>query len=65
MTPITPAGYSPKQAAEILGVAPCTIYDWIWRGILPATKKGPKLWMIRKQDLDTFIAPIARKETSC
>lgn len=54
---VTPVGYSPKQAAQILGVTPGTIYEWIWKGILPARKKGPKLWMIRREDLETFTTP--------
>jgi excisionase family DNA binding protein len=35
--------YSVKQVAGILGIAPKTVYQRIWDGLLPAYKDGAKI----------------------
>jgi Helix-turn-helix domain len=50
----------PKRAAEILGVQPNRIYEYISDGRLPAEKRG-KLHFILIQDVESFKAnPIGR-----
>ncbi|MED1048762.1 helix-turn-helix domain-containing protein [Bacillus mycoides] len=50
-------GYSTKEAAEILNVAPSTVFTYIKSGKLPASKiekRGKKVYIIDKGDLETF-----------
>lgn len=50
-------GLSTKEAAEILNVAPSTIFTYIKSGKLPASrieKRGKQVYVISKEDLDTF-----------
>ena len=45
---------SPKQAAELLGVSPATIYDLISLGRIPAFKVGSKLRLRTTALLETL-----------
>ncbi|WP_259417845.1 helix-turn-helix domain-containing protein [Bacillus toyonensis] len=50
-------GYSTKEAAEILNVAPSTVFTYIKSGKLPAAKiekRGKEVYIIDKDDLETF-----------
>ncbi|MEK4710744.1 helix-turn-helix domain-containing protein [Bacillus sp. FSL R10-2780] len=50
-------GLSTKEAAEILNVAPSTIFTYIKSGKLPALKiekRGKEVYVIDKEDLETF-----------
>ncbi|MBU4533589.1 MAG: helix-turn-helix domain-containing protein [Firmicutes bacterium] len=47
--------FTPEEAAEYLKVTRRTIYNWLLSGRLPGQKLGPKLWRIRKQDLDAML----------
>ncbi|PFY35139.1 helix-turn-helix domain-containing protein, partial [Bacillus toyonensis] len=50
-------GYSTKEAAEILNVAPSTVFTYIKSGKLPASKiekRGKEVYIIDKDDLDIF-----------
>ncbi|MGE6599260.1 helix-turn-helix domain-containing protein [Bacillus proteolyticus] len=50
-------GYSTKEAAEILNVAPSTVFTYIKSGKLPASKiekRGKEVYNIDKDDLETF-----------
>ena len=47
---------TPAQVAEELQVTVVTVRRWIAIGELRATKAGPRRWMIRRSDLDEFLA---------
>ncbi|KFM95018.1 helix-turn-helix domain-containing protein [Bacillus clarus] len=50
-------GLSTKEAAELLNVAPSTIFTYIKSGKLPATmveKRGKKVYVIDEEDLEIF-----------
>ncbi|MGX5634655.1 helix-turn-helix domain-containing protein [Bacillus thuringiensis] len=50
-------GYSTKEAAEILNIAPSTVFTYINSGKLPASKiekRGKEVYIIDKDDLETF-----------
>ncbi|WP_433775067.1 helix-turn-helix domain-containing protein [Bacillus wiedmannii] len=50
-------GLSTKEAAEILNVAPSTVFTYIKSGKLPALKiekRGKEVYVIDKEDLETF-----------
>ncbi|MGG0721491.1 helix-turn-helix domain-containing protein [Bacillus mycoides] len=50
-------GLSTKEAAEILNVAPSTVFTYIKSGKLPASrieKRGKQVYVINKEDLETF-----------
>ncbi|MEY8350608.1 helix-turn-helix domain-containing protein [Bacillus cereus] len=50
-------GFSTKEAAEILNVAPSTVFTYIKSGKLPASKiekRGKEVYVIDKEDLETF-----------
>ncbi|WP_242243683.1 helix-turn-helix domain-containing protein [Bacillus cereus group sp. BfR-BA-01309] len=50
-------GYSTKEAAEILNVAPSTVFTYIKSEKLPASKiekRGKEVYIIDKDDLETF-----------
>ncbi|PEC18871.1 helix-turn-helix domain-containing protein [Bacillus cereus] len=50
-------GYSTKEVAEILNVAPSTVFTYIKSGKLPASKiekRGKEVYNIDKDDLETF-----------
>jgi len=50
--------FTPKEAAKHLKMSKSTIYAWIEAGILKATKRGPKLiWITREE--------ILAKEVEC
>ena len=44
-----------EQAAAELGVSPWSIYRLIERGVIPATRLGPKLLRIQRRRLEEFI----------
>ncbi|MES5896591.1 helix-turn-helix domain-containing protein [Bacillus cereus group sp. RP43] len=50
-------GLSTKEAAEILNVAPSTVFTYIKSGKLPASKiekRGKEVYVIDKEDLESF-----------
>jgi excisionase family DNA binding protein len=47
---------TPAQLAEELNVTDVTVRRWIDRGHLPAAKAGPRRWMIRRSDVNRFLA---------
>lgn len=60
ITPIATASasseyVSPARAAEIAGVRPATIREWVSRGHLPSHRAG-RLMRIRTEDLHAFLA---------
>jgi excisionase family DNA binding protein len=59
---------TPAQVAEELQVTVVTVRRWIASRELRATKAGPRRWMIRRSDLEAFLAaggqPAASVEVS-
>jgi excisionase family DNA binding protein len=51
---------TPAQVAEELQVTVVTVRRWINSGALAASKAGPRRWMVRRSDLDAFLAGSAR-----
>jgi excisionase family DNA binding protein len=47
---------TPAQVADELHVTVVTVRRWITTGQLPASKAGPRKWMVRRSDLDGFLA---------
>ena len=47
---------TPAQVAQELQVTVVTVRRWIANRELRATKAGPRRWMIRRSDLDEFMA---------
>ena len=47
---------TPAQVATDLHVTVVTVRRWIANGELRASKAGPRKWMIRRSDLDAFLA---------
>ena len=47
---------TPAEVAEELKVTDVTVRRWISTGELPASKAGPRRWMIRRVDLDRFLS---------
>lgn len=47
---------TPTQIAEELHVTVVTVRRWITNGQLRASKAGPGKWMVRRADLDAFLA---------
>lgn len=45
-----------REIAEVLRVHQRTVQRWISSSRLKATKVGPKIWRVCKQDLDNFLA---------
>ncbi|MBN3869666.1 helix-turn-helix domain-containing protein [Nostoc sp. JL33] len=43
------------EVAELLRVHQRTVQRWISSNNLKATKVGPRIWRIRKKDLDEFL----------
>lgn len=48
---------SPDEAAEELGVTTQTIYTYIKKGILPASKAGRKL-LIKREDIEAILREV-------
>lgn len=46
---------SPRQAAEYLGLAPITLYRWIWAGRLPAKRLPSGQLRIEPEELDKLL----------
>jgi excisionase family DNA binding protein len=47
---------TPAQVADELQVTDVTVRRWIANEELRARKAGPRRWMIRRSDLDRFLA---------
>ena len=47
---------TPSQVAAELHVTVVTVRRWITNGHLPASKAGPRKWMVRRSDLDAFLS---------
>jgi excisionase family DNA binding protein len=43
-----------QEVADIVRAAPNTVWTWVKRGQLPATRAG-KLWRVSKEDLSAFL----------
>ncbi|PFL06458.1 helix-turn-helix domain-containing protein [Bacillus thuringiensis] len=59
-------GYSTKEAAEILNVAPSTIFTYIKSGKLPATmvkKRGKQVYLIAEEELEIFMLDYEKTKT--
>jgi excisionase family DNA binding protein len=54
-----PSYLTPAQVAEELQVTVVTVRRWINSGALRASKAGPRRWMVRRSDLDAFLAAAA------
>ena len=52
------------EAARLLQVSQATIWRWIASGRLPAHRIGPRRIRIRREDLQTVIRPVERRETT-
>lgn len=48
---------SPDEAAEELGVTTQTIYTYIKKGVLPASKAGRKL-LIKREDIEAVLREV-------
>jgi excisionase family DNA binding protein len=46
---------TPSQLAEEMHVTVATVRRWIASGELRALKAGPRLWTIRRSDVDRFL----------
>lgn len=46
---------SPEEASVVIGVNKATIRRWAAEGIIPAKKRGPKLWAIPKWAVMEYI----------
>jgi excisionase family DNA binding protein len=55
---------TPAQVAEELQVTVVTVRRWINSDELRATKAGPRKWMIRRSDLNAFMAGGGQDRTS-
>lgn len=47
---------TPAQVADEMQVTVVTVRRWITSGELSASKAGPRRWMVRRSDLETFLA---------
>ncbi|MBJ8113759.1 helix-turn-helix domain-containing protein [Bacillus cereus group sp. N6] len=59
-------GYSTKEAAEILNVAPSTVFTYIKSGKLPATmveKRGKQIYLIDEEELEIFMLDYEKNKT--
>ena len=55
---------TPAQVADELQVTVVTVRRWIASRALRATKAGPRRWMVRRSDLDAFLAGGGREGPS-
>ena len=55
---------TPGQVADELQVTDVTVRRWIANDELRARKAGPRRWMIRRSDLDRFLAGGARADAA-
>lgn len=53
-----PVDLSPAEAAAYKGVNESTIRRWIYKGLLPAQRVGPRLLRIKRADLDAMNQPV-------
>ena len=49
--------YSVKETAQMLGVTPVTVYNWLWSGDIRGVKAGPKLWRIPASEIERMTVP--------
>ncbi len=54
---------SPEQVAEILGVSQKMVRDWLRAGRIKGVKLG-RIWRVREQDLEAFLAEAERATAS-
>ena len=54
---------TPARVAEEVHVTVVTVRRWINSGALRASKAGPRRWMVRRSDLDAFLAASASHES--
>lgn len=50
---------STEQAADLAGVTPKTVREWVASGALPVSRRGRRI-AIRRADLDAYLAGGAR-----
>lgn len=55
---------TPAQIADDLQVTVVTVRRWITSGDLRASKAGPRRWMVRRSDLDAFLAGSSRRDVA-
>jgi excisionase family DNA binding protein len=55
---------TPAQVAEEMQVTVVTVRRWIASSELRAAKAGPRKWMIRRSDVESFLSPGARDKAS-
>jgi excisionase family DNA binding protein len=53
-----------EEAAEFLRVHPSTLYRLLNRGELPGAFKMGKVWRIKREGLEGFVAPRVKKGAS-
>jgi excisionase family DNA binding protein len=46
---------TPQEVSDLLQVSVQTVRRWIKEEDLPAYKVGPRMWRIRKMDLNTWL----------
>lgn len=44
-----------KEAVEYLGLAPKTLYNWVWQNKIPHYKPSPKKLLFRTDQLDEWM----------
>jgi len=49
--------YTPKEVAKLLGVAPKTVYNYIYSQKLPARRWGGR-WVVLEEDLKKFFSEL-------
>jgi len=47
---------TPAQVADELQVTVVTVRRWIAQRVLHASKAGPRRWVVRRSDLEAFLA---------
>lgn len=52
MNDISPIYYKVREAADLLGVSPLTVYRWLRDGTLRGVRIGPKLMRIPRSEIE-------------
>lgn len=52
MNDTTPTYYKVREAAELLGVSPLTVYRWLRDGTLRGVRIGPKLLRVPRSEIE-------------
>jgi excisionase family DNA binding protein len=55
------AALTVAQTADLLGVAPNTLYRWIAAGHVPALRVGPRVWRIPRKWIDEQLDGTTKK----